>query len=76
MEEELICDHCEKVITDYKDDLFHFSGNINGELNMHIHLCKKCTGYYASSHPIFINFDSIKGDLRSRGYWGNEGPKI
>ncbi|RLA58571.1 MAG: hypothetical protein DRQ78_11765 [Epsilonproteobacteria bacterium] len=76
MEEELKCDHCEKVITDYENDLRHFSGCINKKISMHIHLCQDCTGRYASAHPIFIDFDSIESDLRTRGYWGSKRPGI
>ena len=64
----IFCDKCKNEIIDFKNDLFHFSGNINNNINTHIHLCKKCVNFYRKEFPIFIDFDSIEKTLNGRGY--------
>lgn len=36
------CDVCTKIITDYKNDLFHHTAIIDGMLNKDAHLCSDC----------------------------------
>ena len=55
-EECLYCDTCGALITDYENDLFHFSGVFEGQQNNHIHVCAQCVKDY--SIPM-INFDEL-----------------
>lgn len=42
-ENSLICDCCGKIITDYVDDLFHFSQKRqDGTIDGHRHACLRC----------------------------------
>ena len=50
----LCCDSCFVEITDFKNDLFHHTGIINGEFNDHIHLCSNCQNRF---NPPVFNFD-------------------
>jgi hypothetical protein len=52
---DLVCDLCGAEITDYKTDLFHHTGIINGKFDDHIHLCKKCE---EEVKPPLFNFDT------------------
>lgn len=36
------CDLCNTVIEDFKKDLYHYSGILNGKFNNHIHVCNSC----------------------------------
>jgi len=38
----LICDVCNKRITNFKSDLFHITAYIDSNINTHVHLCYKC----------------------------------
>lgn len=40
--ESINCDVCEAKITDFRDDLFHYSGTLRGRESRHIHLCSRC----------------------------------
>jgi hypothetical protein len=51
----ITCDLCGAEITDYKNDLFHHTGIINGKFDDHIHLCKKCE---EEVKPPLFNFDT------------------
>jgi hypothetical protein len=53
--ESLCCDLCGAEVTDFKNDLFHHTGIINGKFNDHIHLCKKCEDDVKPPH---FNFDT------------------
>lgn len=50
----LSCHSCFVEITDFKDDLFHHTGIINGSFSDHIHLCSNCQ--HLINPPVF-NFD-------------------
>ena len=52
--ETLDCDVCNAKITDFENDLFHFSGKLKNKISGHIHLCAKCKEYLKP--PIF-DFD-------------------
>ena len=41
MDDVLICDVCNKEITDYRS-MYHFSGMINNTFSNHIHVCTDC----------------------------------
>lgn len=40
--ETLYCDICDAKITDFENDLYHFSGRLKNKSSGHIHLCAKC----------------------------------
>lgn len=40
--ETLYCDICDAKITDFENDLYHFSGRLRNKSSGHIHLCAKC----------------------------------
>ena len=52
--ETLDCDVCGAKITDFENDLFHFSGKLKNKISGHIHLCAKCKG---SLNPTLFDFD-------------------
>ena len=52
----LCCDMCGRMIVDYVNDLFHYSGVLNGVASGHIHLCSECDVLLA---PPKFNFDSL-----------------
>lgn len=54
LEENLLCDICESIITDSIKDSFHYTGIVFNKMNQNIILCKKC-------HKLIkvTNFDKI-----------------
>lgn len=56
-EEDIVCDICGVLISDYEHDLFHHTGIVNGELNPHIHSCRKCYDRFIKST---LNFDRFR----------------
>jgi len=50
--EILICNVCNKHITNFEFDLFHITAYIDHELNTHVHLCHKCFINNVESIPI------------------------
>lgn len=54
--DELRCDMCGRVVEDYVNDLFHYSGRINGADSGHIHLCGECD---AMISPPKFDFDKL-----------------
>lgn len=61
--ESLDCDVCGAKITDFEDDLFHYSGVLKGRESGHIHLCSKCN---ADLSPPFFDFDAALEKKRKR----------
>ena len=59
--DELRCDMCGRAIVDYVNDLFHYSGVLNGAASGHIHLCSECDTQIA---PPKFNFDSLTAFTR------------
>lgn len=53
--QELRCDVCGKVITDYTHDLLHYSGKIREVVSGHIHLCAACD---SEINPPKFDFDA------------------
>jgi hypothetical protein len=49
------CDMCLKEIPE-DDEVYHFSGTLNGKLNTHIHICDSCVIKH-DLHKNFINCD-------------------
>lgn len=56
-QQSILCDHCDKKITDFENDLVHVAGIIDGEFNNHIHLCKSCFGRLKVPE---INLDALR----------------
>lgn len=54
IDDTICCHSCFVKITDFKDDLFHHTGIINGSFSDHIHLCSNCQ--HLINPPVF-NFD-------------------
>lgn len=52
--ETLDCDVCAAKITNFENDLFHFSGKLKNKISGHIHLCAKCK---EDLKPSFFDFD-------------------
>ena len=55
------CDVCDKKITDFDSDLFHYSGTLRGRESGHIHLCSRCK---TELNPPFFNFDEAMEKLK------------
>ena len=52
--ETLDCDVCGSKISDFENDLFHYSGTLRRKDSGHIHLCAKCN---SDLSPPFFDFD-------------------
>lgn len=59
--EAINCDVCDKKITDFDSDLFHYSGTLRGRESGHIHLCSRCK---AELSPPFFDFDAAMEKLK------------
>ena len=61
MNDYLKCDVCISTITDYSTDLYHATTLLNGKIEKHTHLCKKCYMKYVKDAPTIntkgINYD-------------------
>ena len=51
-DEFIACDSCGKLITDFDNDLFHLTANVDGVINPHTHVCGKCYNALNVSIPI------------------------
>ena len=62
IEESIPCDNCGKEITDFKNDLLHVAGILDGKFNEHIRLCKECFEHLKVPE---IDLDALRKVARS-----------